>query len=271
MPLSEIQCRVLKQIAANRNPASYLAGATVIHRAADTPRFSQDIDLFHDLEESIAQSAETDAATLRAAGYDFNWLLRTPGFHRAVVTMDEGQLTIEWAQDSAFRFFPIVEDDLCGYSLHDADAAINKVLALAGRSEIRDFVDVLFLHDNYLSLGAMAWAGCGKDPGFTPEFLLDHATRHIAYTQADLDRLHLRVPIDLRGLKLKWLAALDEARSLVAALPADEVGCLYLAATANQAPVTPDPASDQFKSLLRHQGCVRGAWPTTSLQGPDTR
>ncbi len=185
----------------NRSPDSYLAGATVIHRQADTPRFSQDLDFFHDLADSIAQCAEQDAATLRQAGYEVEWLLRTPTFHRAVVTAGQQQLKIEWAQDSAFRFFPVQKDERFGYCLHDADAAINKVLALAGRAEIRDFVDVLHLHDTTLSLGAMAWAACGKDPGFTPEFLLDHAARHVAYTQADLDRLSLREPLELKTLK----------------------------------------------------------------------
>jgi hypothetical protein len=41
------------------------------------------------------------------------------------------------------------QDALCGYRLHDADAATNKMLALAGRSEVRDFVDVLHLHETY--------------------------------------------------------------------------------------------------------------------------
>jgi len=156
MPISEIQAAVLRQIAANRSPESYLAGATVIHRDADTPRYSQDLDFFHDLADSIAQSADRDAATLREAGYDVRWLMRAPTFHRAVVTVGRQQLKIEWAQDSAFRFFPVQKDERFGYRLHDADAAVNKVLALAGRDEIRDFVDVLHLHRNYLSLGAMA-------------------------------------------------------------------------------------------------------------------
>ena len=153
-------------IAGNRSPDSYVAGATVLHRAATTPRYSLDLDLFHDLEDSVARSAEADAATLRAAGHEVSWLLRAPAFHRAVARVDTGSLRIEWAQDSAFRFYPLSKDDRFGYRLHHADAAVNKVLALAGRSEIRDFVDVLHLHDTYLSLGALAWAGCGKDPGF---------------------------------------------------------------------------------------------------------
>ena len=65
-------------------------------------------------------------------GHDFSWLLRAPAFHRAVVRIDTRSLNIEWAQDSAFRFYPVHEDDRFGYRLHDADAAINKVLALAG-------------------------------------------------------------------------------------------------------------------------------------------
>ena len=126
---------------------SYLAGATVLHRADDTPRFSQDLDFFHDIEDLVAQNAEKDAETLLAAGYTVAWQLRTPAFHRAVVTLNKQQLKLEWAQESAFRFFPVQEDERCGYRLHDADAATNKLLALAGRDEIRDFVDILHLHD----------------------------------------------------------------------------------------------------------------------------
>lgn len=259
MPLTDLQAAVLARIAANRSPESYLAGATVIHRGAGTPRFSQDLDFFHDVEECVVQSAERDAATLLEAGYGFAWLLRAPTFHRAVVTAGPAQLKMEWAQDSVFRFFPVQPDPFCGYRLHDADAATNKILALAGRNEIRDFVDILHLHANYLSLGTLVWAACGKDPGFTPEFLLNQVGRHTAYTQADCDRLLVRVPLDLTRLKQDWLAALADARRLVASLPPDEVGCLYL--DPKGAPVTPDPASVRFPALTRHKGAIRGAWP----------
>jgi len=164
MPLIHVQAQVLKAIAANRSPESYLAGATVLHRDSDTPRFSQDLDLLHNLAESVARCAEADAATLQDAGYELRWLLRTPAFYRAVLSAAGEQLQMEWAQGSAYRFSPVQEDEQCGYCLHHADAAENKILALAGRQEIRDFVDILHLHDTYLHLGAMAWAACGQDP-----------------------------------------------------------------------------------------------------------
>jgi len=260
MPISDIQDEILRRIAVHRCPESYLAGATVLHLAGDSPRFSQDLDFFHDIAERVAQSAELDAKTLFEAGYDLTWLLRTPTFYRAIITMGQQQLRIEWAQDSVFRFFPVLSDERCGYRLHDADAAVNKVLALAGRSEIRDFVDVLYLDRSYLSLGAMVWAACGKDPGYTPQFLLEQAGRHSAYSQMDLNRLDLREPMDLKDLKQSWLGALDEARKLVCMLPPEELGCLYLDQASN--PVTPDPASDAFPSLVRHTGSILGAWPT---------
>lgn len=260
MPLTELQSKVLRCIAANRSPDSYLAGATVLHRHDNSPRFSQDFDFFHDIEESVFVNAEADVATLKNAGYTCDWLLRTPTFQRAVVVADGKQLKMEWAQDSAFRFFPVVKDERCGYRLHDADAAVNKLLALAGRQEVRDYVDVLYLNRTYLSLGAIAWAACGKDPGFTPLFLLEQAARHVAYTQTDVDQLSLRKPLDLKSLKKEWLHALEESKKLIDMLPPKDVGCLYL--NHELTPVTPLPSDDSFGTLRRHCGTVRGAWPT---------
>ncbi len=43
---------------------SYVAGATVINLDEATPRFSDDLDIFHEAEEAVARSAEADAAAL---------------------------------------------------------------------------------------------------------------------------------------------------------------------------------------------------------------
>ena len=54
MPVTEFQKRVLGLLAGQRSPESYLAGAAALHLAADSPRYSEDLDYFHDLEESVA-------------------------------------------------------------------------------------------------------------------------------------------------------------------------------------------------------------------------
>jgi hypothetical protein len=267
MPLSAIQGRVLRLLAANRSPESYLAGATVLHQGANTPRYSLDLDYFHDLADSVASSAETDAETLEEAGHAVTWLLRAPTFYRALVQVDGESLRLEWAQDSAFRFFPVQADPVSGYRLHEADAATGKCLALAGRTEARDFVDMLHLDSAYLPLSALVWAACGKDPGYTPDLLLEHCNRHACYTQEAIDLLYLRTPLNVKALKRQWLEARQAAEALIRRLPPEEIGCLYLDAAGT--PVPPDPASPQFPSLIRHFGSIRGAWPSVaSHPGP---
>lgn len=79
---------------------------------------------------------------------------------------------MQWSRDSAFRFFPLVEDSLMGLALHPFDLATNKVLALAGRLEPRDWIDVLHCDEKLQPFGFLVWSACGKDPGFNPRSLL---------------------------------------------------------------------------------------------------
>lgn len=78
----------------------------------------------------------------------------------------------------------------------------------------------------------------------------------------DLDRLSLRIPLDLKLLKRNWFAALEEARKLTVALLPEEIGGFYLGPDRN--PVTPDPSSAGFPNLIRHHGSLCGAWPTVA-------
>jgi hypothetical protein len=262
MPLNAFQKGIARTIATNRNPESHIAGGAVINRSEASLRFSDDLDIFHDVAASVAASATADETSLQDAGYSVRWILLNPGMRRAIVSRDDQHLRLDWTTDSAFRFFPVQEDEDFGYCLHPADLATNKVLALAGRSEIRDFLDVLQLDQNYLTLGTLMWAACGKDQGFTPAMLLDETNRHSRYRENDLQSENLARPVDLKELKRQWLAARERAERLFARLPGEELGCLYLGR--ENRPVTPDPDISEFHTLTRHFGSVRGAWPTIS-------
>ena len=71
MPLPKIQTEVLRLLAAQRDPESYIAGATPLNR--DAARYSSDIDVFHDREERVAAAALNDAKVLEAGGYSVRW------------------------------------------------------------------------------------------------------------------------------------------------------------------------------------------------------
>ncbi|MDD5141219.1 MAG: hypothetical protein PHY43_13270 [Verrucomicrobiales bacterium] len=259
MPLGDFEKNVLRLLAANRNPESYIAGATVFLRREDSHRQSQDIDVFHDTVQSLKLAAAQDAAVLQANAFSLEWAETQETLRRATVSKDGRSTKVDWAYDSAFRFFPVQPDAELGFVLHPMDGATNKVLALAGRGELRDYLDVLFLHRNVLSLGALAWAACGKDVGFTPQFLIEEAQRLAHYPAVRLKTLLLREPVDLVECKHQWLAAVAEANALFLKLPPEEIGCLYL--DEKDQAVTPDPTAPGFASLRRHFGSVRGAWP----------
>jgi hypothetical protein len=260
MPLGEFESEVLRLLAANRNPESYVGGATVLHQGDDSPRQSQDVDVFHDTVRALDVAFERDVATLRAHGYEVD--VRKPhtdDFRRVSLVREGNRTKIEWVRDSAFRFFPVTSDATLGWRLSFWDAATNKVLALVGRQKIRDYLDCLFLHEHHLPLGALAWAAAGKDAGFTPELILNWASRGNRFDPDEISQVKLTSPVDWVVSKQRWLEAIRSGLDLVAKLPMEEMGCFYLDSAGT--PVTPDPASPDFPKLVRHFGCIKGALP----------
>jgi hypothetical protein len=259
MSIGDFEREVLRTIAANRNPDSFVGGGTVVNQSDASPRTSEDIDLFHDTQDSLRRSVELDTHTLTASGYEVRLVASMPSFVRVLVSRGRFATKIEWVNDSPFRFFPVEPDLDLGWRLNFWDAATNKVLAFAGRVAARDYVDVLYLHEHHLPFGPLVWAAAAKDPGLTPELIVQFARRNSKYHASDFEDVRFSAPVDLRALKRTFLQAADDAESLFAGLPVAELGCFYLDAQGR--PVEPDPSSDTFASLRRHYGSVKGAWP----------
>ena len=76
-------------------------------------------------------SWDLDRTLLEAAGYTVDPLRERPGFVEATVSRGGQRLLVEWARDSAYRFFPLVAHEELGLMLHAFDLATNKVLALS--------------------------------------------------------------------------------------------------------------------------------------------
>jgi hypothetical protein len=253
MPLS-VQESIARLIAVNRTPSSHLAGAAALHLGRDLLRTSNGLDYFHDREVLVGQAFAADRRVLETAGFKVDVVLSQPGFARAIVSRGSATTKVEWAHDSSWRFLPAVPDSVVGFRLHPLDLSINKVLALAGRDEPRDFPDVLFVHRNYLSLGGLCWAAVGKDPGYSPEMLVEQLARKGRFRPEDFSALDLTVKPDIAELKITWLGALEGARRLVRTLPPPDAGCLYWNPVARRF-VTLD---DDVRDLVRHFGSDGG-------------
>lgn len=256
MPISKLQSNILRLIATNRDPESFVAGGVPINRAG--PRVSADIDIFHDREDRVAAAALADARRLTDAGYDVIWLRQQPAIYAAAIRYGNEETKLEWVADSDYRFFPVVKDDQFGCVLHIIDLAVNKVMAAASRREPRDIVDLLTLHDKVLPLGALVWAAVNIAPGYTPEGLIAEIRRNARYPAEELRQLAAEPPIEPDNVLRRLRAALDAADQFVAAMPSEKAGLLFLDAGR---PVQPDPS--RLDAYITHAPRRRGHWPSS--------
>lgn len=256
MPISRLQSDILRLIASKRDPESFVAGGVPINRSG--PRYSADLDIFHDRQERVADAALADAAVLTDAGYGVTWLRQQPATYSASIRRGSEETKLEWVADSDYRFFPAIKDDQFGYVLHIVDLAVNKVMAAASRREARDIVDLLTLHDNVLPVGALVWAAVEITPGYTPEGLIAEIRRNASYPAEEFRQLAADQPIDPVAVMHRLRAALDEAERFVAVMPSDRAGLLFLH---DGRPVQPDRS--RLEAYTTHAPKRRGHWPTS--------
>jgi len=263
MPLTPFQQKVLGIIRGNRSEASHFAGGLVLNAADASSRYSHDFDLFHDAIEDLCRSSDEDVAALEKAGMQVEKLNEhgawdeERSFRKAIVRAEGDELAIDWAQDSAWRFFPIMEDPLLGWRLHLFDMATNKALALSARTETRDYVDIVELGERY-TLEAIIWAACGKDGGFTPPFLLDYMRRFARISPGTLTEIKAR-DLDPIDLKRRWtemhVRAGEEINRIADTMPELPIGIAFIGKDGEPGWIGDDP------TLVPHRPTCKGCWP----------
>jgi len=263
MPLTSFQREVLSHLVANRSEASHFAGGLVLNAADDSARFSNDFDLFHDIVADVAAHSESDVAILEGAGYRVEKEISSgawdhpTSFRTAAVSKGEQSVDIDWAQDSAFRFFPIVPDPLLGWRLHLFDMATNKALALSARTETRDYIDIVELGRIY-PLEAIIWAACGKDEGFTPQALLAMVRRFAKISPGTVEKIKAR-DLDPIAMKMQWIEMSDcaeqEITRIADTMPDLPIGVAFVNEKGEPGWIGNDAG------LKIHAGSIRGCWP----------
>lgn len=269
MALGQLQRDICQLLAAQRRSSgeSYVAGGVALNELTRGTRRSRDIDLFHDTAEALVKSWDADRAALQDAGLEVRVVRERPTFVEVIARRGDEAVIIEWSQDSAFRFFPLVEHPELGLTLHPVDLATNKVLALVGRREARDFVDVVRCDEVLQPLGYLAWAAAGKDPGFSPLAILGEASKSVRYSQPELDALDFEGgPPDAAALAARWHELLARAREVVTLLPTEHAGRCVLDPTGALLQATPAELGLALAqgAVLFHSGRIKGSFPRVS-------
>ncbi len=266
MALTSFQRDICQLLAQDRKRSgeSYIAGAVSLNTLIGAPRVSRDIDVFHDTEEALQSTVGRDVTLLQNAGYHVDIQRQTPAFAESIISRSVERVEMQWARDSAFRFFPLLEHDDFGLVLHPFDAATNKVLALVGRLEVRDWIDVIECDHRLQPLGFLAWAASGKDPGFSPPMILSEAARSSRYSALEVSALEFEgEPPDAALLSQEWRVIRQNALDIVQTLPPERVGQCVLDERHQlfRGDVPTLIAALENGTVTFHEGTIGGAWP----------
>ncbi len=259
MPLTDLQKRVLRAVATNRDPGNYVAGGAVIN--VDTDRFSDDIDLFSDRKEELDRVAGQDERSLRQAGLSVTWQRRNDTFRSALIGIGGSATRMDWSFDSDYRFFPAEKDEVFGYRLHPADQATSKVIAAIDRSETRDILDLKTISERILPLGPVAWAAAERSPGRSPDMIIQELRRRAVLRQEQIDEESLIRKVDAGRLN-NWLREdCDRAQAWICSVPPQFDFGLFVDPRGD--PCAPDFGSAGHEGCRIHAGARTGAWPTS--------
>ena len=163
MPLSPLQERIAVLIAKELEGTSVvLAGGASLVATGIVDRTTRDLDYFGTPEANPSELLKTIVPTLEAVGLTVEVISAETTFARLIVEDGNERTEIDFGIDA--RLFDIRETEI-GPALATREAAVDKVLAIFGRTEPRDLVDLDSLL-NFFSIETLFEDARMKDPGF---------------------------------------------------------------------------------------------------------
>jgi hypothetical protein len=110
----------------------------------------------------------------------------------------------------------------------------------------------------------LIWAAPAKDPGFTPDLLLDEIVRNSSYSEAEMRAKIDAEPFpDLGEMKRIFLRAVHRARAVIESAPMENIGLLCL----DQEGGLVEPGAAERGGVVFHGASVGGSWPVFPESG----
>ncbi|MGC4771837.1 nucleotidyl transferase AbiEii/AbiGii toxin family protein [Micromonospora sp. DT44] len=168
-----------------------LAGGYAVSAHGMGSRLSGDVDLFTawSMRASFPEAVDNVVVALEGAGYTVETVIRNDTFARLLVAgpddptaePDKVELSADWRAHA-----PVMST--VGPVLHPDDAVANKMCALFGRAEARDFLDVdAALTSGHYTRHRLLELAATADPGFQPRVFADALGALDQITDADFD------------------------------------------------------------------------------------
>ena len=172
--LSPLQERLVALVAVSLVGSDFaLAGGAALISQGLVERRTNDLDFFGSSEAALAERLPKVISSLQQEGFEVDIRRSTPQFARIVVRGLNSETEVDFGLDS--RLFPLEQGELSPV-LASKELAVDKVLAVFGRAEARDFVDLYALERLFKLDDLFVWAA-EKDRGFDLGVFADMARR----------------------------------------------------------------------------------------------
>lgn len=155
-----------------QTPAYFLTGGAALVLGLGIPRITKDLDLFTVSEEAFDEAAATVRTVADAVGADCQSLRKSPSFQRYKLSRADEETLLDVVLDPVPQLYPekVRWEDLL---LDRAEEIlVNKVCAIVGRGEGRDFVDAYFLTTQGYDLQQALEQAQAKDGGVNETTML---------------------------------------------------------------------------------------------------
>jgi len=183
--LSLLQRRVARIVAELPEAEGFaLAGGAALVIAQVVDRETRDPDFFGATADRVDRLVPALEHALRLDGLDVSRKRANRGFAHFTISDNTGGLTeLDLGVDARIRE---AESGPLGPMLALEELAADKTLALFGRAQARDFIDVAALADRF-GFDQLCELAAEKDPGFSPAVLLDMLGSFNRFTADDFD------------------------------------------------------------------------------------
>lgn len=152
-----------------------LAGGAALIARGDVERQTRDLDFFGPAPADVDRLVPAVERALEGAGLDVTRIREGTGFSRLEVREHDEVTEVDLGADA--RLLPVERGEL-GPILAGEELAVDKILAVFGRAEARDFVDLSAVADRY-GLEYLCRRALDKDRGFDPQVFREMLGRFV--------------------------------------------------------------------------------------------
>lgn len=182
-----------------------LAGGGALIAQGIVARPTEDLDFFTSRHlGDVAGASDALAEAAAARGWTVELVRSGPDFRRWAITGPE-RVLIDLAVDSPATGAPTIT--IAGPSLGPAELVVRKTLALFGRAEPRDFVDVFALNQQF-DRDEILRKAAESDPGFDLTVFAQTLRSHRRLDDGDFPDIGIAIS-QIRSYFNSWADALD--------------------------------------------------------------